>query len=77
MLKYNRRQFKCHKCKKYERETLDFIGEKRRYTDRFAEIIIKQVIHNDTQNVARNNSLTDDEVWSMIEYTSKKKCHSS
>ena len=31
------------------------------------------MIHSDTHNVARNNSLTDDEVWSMIEYMSKKK----
>jgi transposase len=36
-------------------------------------MIVKQVIHSDTHNVARNNSLTDDEVWSMIEYMSKKK----
>ncbi len=31
------------------------------------------MIHSDTHNVARNNSLTDDEVGSMIEYMSKKK----
>lgn len=73
LLKYNRRQFKCHECKKPFSEALDFLGERRRYTDRFAEMIVKQVIHSDTHNVARNNSLTDDEVWSMIEYMSKKK----
>jgi len=28
-------------------------------------MIVKQVIHNDTHNVAQNNHLTDDEVWSM------------
>ena len=74
-LKVNRRQFKCQTCKKPFSEALDFIGERRRYTDRFAEMIVKQVIHSDPHNVARNNGLTDDEVWSMVEYISKKKCH--
>ena len=63
VLKFNRRQFKCHTCKKPFSETLDFIGDRRRYTDRFAEMIAKQVIHSDTHNVARNHGLTDDEVW--------------
>jgi transposase len=35
-------------------------------------MIVKQVMHSDTHNVARNNGLTDDEVWSMVEYLSKK-----
>ena len=73
LLKYNRRQFKCHECKKPFSEKLDFIGERRRSTDRFAEMIVKQVIHSDTHNVAKNNGLTDDEVWSMVEYVSQKK----
>lgn len=75
LLKFNRRQFKCHTCKKPFSEALDFIGERRRYTNRFAEMIVKQVIHSDTHNVARNNGLTDDEVWSMVEYVSKKNGH--
>lgn len=73
LLKFNRRQFKCHTCKKPFSEALDFIGVRRRYTDRFAEMIVKQVIHSDIHNVAKNNGLTDDEVWSMVEYISKKK----
>lgn len=73
LLKFNRRQFKCHTCQKPFSEALDFIGERRRYTNRFAEMIVKQVVHSDTHNVARNNGLTDDEVWSMVEYISKKK----
>jgi transposase len=77
LLKFNRRQFKCHTCKKPFSEALDFIGERRRYTDRFAEMIVKQVIHSDTHNVARNHGLTDDEVWSMVEYISKKKVNRS
>lgn len=73
LLKFNRRQFKCHTCKKPFSERLNFIGERRRYTDRFAEMIVQQVVHSDTHNVARNHGLTDDEVWSMVEYVSKKK----
>lgn len=75
LLRFNRRQFKCHSCQKPFSKTLDFIGERRRYTDRFAEMIAKQVIHSDTHNVARNHGLTDDEVWSMVEYVSKKNGH--
>lgn len=36
-------------------------------------MIVKQVIHSDTHNVAKNYGLKDDEVWSMMEYVSKKK----
>jgi transposase len=75
LLRFNRRQFKCHTCKKPFSEALDFIGERRRYTNRFAEMIVKQVIHSDTHNVAQNHGLTDDEVWSMVEYVSKKNGH--
>ena len=71
-LKYNRRQFKCKTCKKPFSETLDFIGERRQYTDRFAELVIKQLVHSDTHNVAKNNNITDDLVQSMLEYLSKK-----
>lgn len=74
-LKYNRRQFKCHVCKKPFSESLDFIGDRRRYTDRYAEMIVKQVRHSDSHNVGKNNGLTDDEVWSMVEYISKKNGH--
>jgi len=45
-------------CKSHLAEALDFIGEHQEYTNRFAEMIVKQVIHNDTHNVAQNNHLT-------------------
>lgn len=72
LLKVNRRQFKCKPCGKPFSEDLEFIGRRRKYTDRFAEMVAKQVIHSDIHNVAKNNDLTDDEVWSMVEYVSKK-----
>lgn len=72
-LKVNRRQFKCHTCGKPFSEVLDFISPRRKQTDRFSEFIVKQVIHSDVRNVALNNGLTEAEVWSMVEYISKKK----
>lgn len=71
-LKVNRRQFKCHHCQKPFSEELDFMRSRRRYTDRFAEMIAKQVIHSNTHNVRLQYDLTDEEVWSMVQYISKK-----
>lgn len=72
LLKVNRRQFKCVPCGKPFSEELDFVGRRRKYTDRFAQTIVQQVIHSDTHNVARNHGLSDEEVWSMVQYISKK-----
>jgi transposase len=72
LLKVNRRQFKCAPCGKPFSEALDFVGRRRTYTDRFAQAIVQQVIHSDTHNVALNHGLSDDEVWSMVQYISKK-----
>jgi transposase len=72
-LKVNRRQFKCQTCGKPFSEMLDFIGVRRKQTDRFAEAIGQQVLHSDLHNVAVINDLTDEEVWSMVQYISPKK----
>lgn len=72
VLKVNRRQFKCQKCGKPFSEELDFIGRRRKHTDRFCQAIVQQVLHSDIRNVARNNDLTDEEVWSIVRYMSKK-----
>lgn len=72
-LKVNRRQFKCKTCGKPFSETLDFIGPRRKQTNRFAETIVQQVLHSDIHNVAVHNNLTDEEVWSMVQYISQKK----
>jgi len=73
LLKVNRRQFKCTTCGKPFSEELDFVGKHRKHTDRFAEMIVQQVIHSDLHNVGQQNNLTDEEVWSIVEYISKKK----
>lgn len=69
----NRRQFKCSECNKPFSETLDFMGSRRKYTDRYAAAVVKQVMHSSTKNVAWNQELSEDIVWSMVEYVSKKK----
>ena len=73
ILKVNRRQFKCRKCEKPFSEELEFIGRRRKQTDRFAEMIVQQVLHSDMHNVGKQNGLTDEEVWSMVKYISQKK----
>jgi transposase len=66
ILNVNRRRFKCKKCRKTFSEQLDFVGERRGYTHRYAENITKQVINSDVSNVAQNNGLIDEEVSSMV-----------
>jgi len=72
ILKVNRRQFKYMTCQKPLSEDLDFVGRRRQHTDRFCEMIVQQVIHSSTHSVAQQNDLTDDEVWSIVKYISKK-----
>ncbi|MBE9112030.1 transposase family protein [Nodosilinea sp. LEGE 07298] len=71
----NRRQFKCAVCGKPFSEDFDFMGARRSYSDRYAESVVRQVIHSDTVNVARQQGLSEDIVWSMVEYVSAKKLH--
>lgn len=71
-LKVNRRQFKCRECGKPFSEALEFIGGRRKYTNRYANTVVKQVMHSSTQNVAWHQELSEDLVWSMVEYASKK-----
>ena len=56
-----------------KRETLDFIGNRRKQTDRFAQWIVQQVLHSEVHNVAAQNNLSDEEEESMVQYISKKK----
>ncbi|MEL6556258.1 MAG: transposase family protein [Cyanobacteria bacterium J06621_11] len=71
-LDVNRRQFKCHECGKPFSEALEFLGTRRTYTNRYAESVVKQVMHSSTKNVAWHQELSEDLVWSMVEYVSKK-----
>jgi transposase len=71
-LNVNRRQFKCRGCSKPFSEAFDFVGKRRDYTDRFAEMIVQQVRHSDLHNVGVNHGLSNEEVTSTVQYIAKK-----
>ncbi|MEH2357935.1 ISL3 family transposase [Nostoc sp.] len=66
LLKINRRQFKCHKCKKVFSEKLDFVDKSKGYTKRLAIDIVQQVLNSNIHSVAERNGLSDEEVESML-----------
>lgn len=66
LLKINRRQFKCHKCKKVFSEKLDFVDKSTCYTKRLATDIVQQVLNSNIHSVAERNGLSDEEVESML-----------
>ncbi len=66
LLKINRRQFKCHNCKKVFSEKLDFVDKSKRYTKRLASDIVQQVLNSNIHSVAQRNGLSDEEVESML-----------
>ncbi|MCL1470227.1 ISL3 family transposase [Argonema antarcticum] len=72
ILRVNRRRFKCENCQKPFSETLDFVGNRKSFTYRYAQAVTEQVIHSDVSNVAKNNGLTEEEVWSMVIAVAKK-----
>lgn len=66
LLKINRRQFKCNKCKKIFSESLDFVEKNKGYTKRLALNIVQQVLESNIHCVAERNDLSDEEVESML-----------
>ena len=66
LLKINRRQFKCHKCKKVFSERLDFVEKNKGYTKRLAVDIVQQVLDSNIHSVAERNDLSDEEIESML-----------
>jgi transposase len=72
IVKVNRRRFKCINCQKPFSESLDLVDKKKSFLPRYAETITKQFIHSDINNVAKNNKLTGDEVWLIVESVAEK-----
>lgn len=66
LLKINRRQFKCNKCKKVFSEKLNFVDKSKGYTKRLARDIVEQVLNSNIHSVAERNDLSDEEVESML-----------
>lgn len=59
LLKINRHQFKCNKCKKVFSEKLSFVDKSKRYTKRLATDIVQQVLNSNIHSVAQRNGLSD------------------
>jgi transposase len=57
LLKINRRQLKCHKCKKVFSEKLYFVDKSKGYTKRLATDIVQQVLNSNIRSVAERNDL--------------------
>ena len=72
ILRVNRRRFKCKNCRKPFNERLEFLEKKKNFTNRYAQTITEQVVHSDIKNVAKNNKLTEEEVWSMVKSVANK-----
>jgi transposase len=72
MLRVNRRRFKCKNCRKPFNESLAFLEKKKKFTKRYAQSLAEQVVHSDLNNVAKNNKLTEEEVWSMVKAVANK-----
>jgi transposase len=66
LLKINRRQFKCHKCKKVFSEKLECVEKNKGYTKRLAANIVEQVLNSNIHSVAKRNDLSDEEIESML-----------
>jgi transposase len=62
----NRRQFKCHVCEKPFSEEFDFIDKRRRFTNRFEEQVIENLIVSDISNTAKLFQISEDEVYSIL-----------
>jgi len=65
-LEINRRQFKCQKCRKPFSEKLDFVNNRRTYTKRLANTIIKLVLSRDINSVAKQGVVTTEEIERML-----------
>jgi transposase len=71
-LEINRRQFKCKKCGKPFSEKLDFVNNRRTYTKRLADTIIKSVLSSDIHSVAKQGVVTTEEIERMLSDASEK-----
>ncbi len=71
-LTVNRRQFKCDTCEKPFSENLDFIDKRRRFTNRFEERVIENLITSDISNVAQLFQISEDEVYSILKHIANR-----
>ena len=67
ILRVNRRQFWCKNCGQVFSEELAFVKKRRKYTQRFADEIVSQVLGSSIHRVAKRTGLSDEQIETMIE----------
>lgn len=65
-LKVPRRQFYCSSCQRYFTESLNFMDEGRRYTQRYEAYICQQVQRSNVSKVSRAEGLTFDRIQGIV-----------
>jgi transposase len=66
LLKVNRRQLRCTKCRKVFSESIDCIKTKRTYTKRLGMKVIKEVLETNVESAALRNRMTASEVETLL-----------
>ncbi|MEA5566696.1 transposase family protein, partial [Anabaena sp. UHCC 0399] len=66
LLKVNRRQLRCTRCRPVFSESLDFIKTRRTYTKRLAMKVIKEVLETNVESAAIRNRMTASEVETLL-----------
>ncbi|WP_414545644.1 ISL3 family transposase [Nostoc sp. CCY0012] len=66
LLKVNRRQLRCTKCRQVFSESLDFIKTRRTYTKRLGMKVIKEVLETNVESAAIRNRMTASEVETLL-----------
>lgn len=66
LLKVNRRQLRCTKCRKVFSESLDFIKTRRTYTKRLGMKVIQEVLETNVESAALRNRMTASEVETLL-----------
>lgn len=76
-LRSNRRRMRCDKCQTVFSEKLSYVKEKRGYTERLRERILKEVLSSDIKSTASRNDVSETEIETMLndlklEYSERK-----
>ncbi|NER93135.1 MAG: ISL3 family transposase [Symploca sp. SIO1B1] len=69
-LKIPRRNFYCRHCQKYITERLDFLNWRRQYTKRYEENIYQRVVHNNVEQISREEGLTPEQIEGIFKLVS-------
>jgi transposase len=72
-LRVPRRQFYCRHCQKYVTEKLDFIGWRRRATERYESYIYQRILQSNIEQVSREEDLTYDEAEGIFKFVSNQR----